>query len=82
MPEWEDLASVSIAAQHVHLVASSMGYACKWTSGDIVRHTRVLEWVGLSAPSKLLGFLYLGRPARSVPDSRRTPQEHFVRWMS
>jgi nitroreductase len=81
MPEWEDLASVAIAAQHVHLIASSMGYACKWTSGEVVRHARVLDWLGLSAPSKLLGFLYLGRPARAVPDSRRTPQAQVVRWL-
>jgi nitroreductase len=81
MPEWEDMSSVAIAAQHIHLVASSLGYACKWTSGDIVRHDRVLDLIGLHAPSKLLGFLYLGRPASATPPpARRGPLEDRVSW--
>lgn len=81
MPEWEDLASVAIAAQHIHLVATSMGYACKWTSGDIVRHPAVLAHVGLEAPSKLMGFLYLGKPAPTATLSgRRSPIDTKVTW--
>lgn len=83
MPEWEDLASVAIAAQHIHLVASSLGYACKWTSGEIVRHERVLDLVGLKPPSKLLGFLYVGKPANGVaPVGKRSPIESKVTWLT
>ena len=82
MPEWEDLSSVAIAAQHIHLVASSLGYACKWTSGDIARHARVMQLVGLEPPSKLLGFLYIGTPAAgSAPTSQRAPVDDRVRWL-
>jgi nitroreductase len=81
MPEWEDLSSVAIAAQHIHLVAHSLGYACKWTSGEIVRHAAVLDLIGLQAPSKLLGFLYLGRPANGVvPAARRSSIDSKVKW--
>lgn len=81
MPEWEDMSSVAIAAQHIHLVASGLGYACKWTSGDIVRHACVLDLVGLQAPSKLLGFLYLGRPASPTPPpGRRGAIDGKVSW--
>lgn len=81
MPEWEDLASVAIAAQHIQLVAHSLGYACKWTSGEIVRHERVLELVGLQPPSKLLGFLFVGKPANGVvPQAGRSPIEDKVTW--
>lgn len=81
MPEWEDLSSVAIAAQHIHLIASSLGYACKWTSGEIVRHERVLQLVGLQPPSRLLGFLYLGTPVHGVmPVAKRAPIEDKVTW--
>ncbi|MFC1464213.1 MAG: nitroreductase [Candidatus Brachytrichaceae bacterium NZ_4S206] len=81
MPEWEDLASVAIAAQHIHLVAHSLGYACKWTSGDIVRHESLFDLVGLRPPSKLLGFLFVGRPADGVvPRASRSPIEDKVIW--
>jgi nitroreductase len=83
MPEWEDQATVSIAAQHIHLVAHSLGYACKWTSGEITRHETVLDLVGLKPPSKLFGFLYLGRPAKSDPPAgRRAPIDNKVIWMT
>lgn len=83
MPEWEDISSVAIAAQHIHLVASSLGYACKWTSGEVVRHERVLQLTGLEPPSKLLGFLYLGRPANGVtPSAKRAPIEDKVTWLT
>ena len=81
MAEWEDMSSVAIAAQHIHLVASTLGYACKWTSGDIVKHDRVLDLVGLRPPSKLLGFLYLGRPASDTPPpGRRSAVDDKVIW--
>lgn len=81
MPEWEDLASVAIAVQHMHLVAHSLGYACKWTSGDIVRHESLFDLVGLQPPSKLLGFLFVGRPADGVaPKASRSPIEDKVIW--
>lgn len=83
MPEWEDLSSVAIAAQHIHLVAHSLGYACKWTSGEIVRHERVLHLAGLEPPSKLLGFLYLGKPANgAVLPAKRAPIEDKVTWLT
>jgi nitroreductase len=83
MPEWEDLASVAIAAQHIHLVAHSLGYACKWTSGEIVRHERVLQLAGLEPPSKLLGFLYLGKPANgTAPSAKRAPVEDKATWLT
>jgi len=81
MPEWEDLASVAIAVQHIHLVAHSLGYAGKWVSGEIVRHDCVRDFVGLQPPSKLLGFFFLGWPADGVLlPAQRSPIEDKVSW--
>jgi nitroreductase len=81
MPEWEDLASVAIAVQHIHLVAHSLGYAGKWVSGEIVRHDCVRDFVGLTPPSKLLRFFFLGWPADGAsPPAQRSPIEDKVSW--
>ncbi|MDW8054727.1 MAG: nitroreductase [Anaerolineae bacterium] len=83
MPEWEDLASVAIAAQHIMLVAHTLGYGSKWVSGEIVQHDRVRELVGLEPPSQLLGFVFVGRPASGTsPVGNRSPIETKVRWLS
>jgi nitroreductase len=81
MPEWEDLASVAIAVQHIHLVAHSLGYGGKWVSGEIVRHDCVRDFVGLQPPSKLLGFFFVGWPADgAAPAAQRSPIEAKVSW--
>jgi len=80
MPEWEDSISVGCAAHNAHLVASSLGLGAKWTSGAVVRHPIVAEMLGLEPPARLLGFLYVGRPAIAWPPSVRRPLSEIVRW--
>lgn len=83
MPEWEDLASVSIAAQHIMLVAHSLGYGSKWVTGEIPLHDRVRDLVGLQPPSRLLGFVFVGRPAEGAkPTSTRSSLEDKVTWLT
>jgi nitroreductase len=82
MPEWEEILSVGVAAYNAHLVASSMGLGAKWTSGEVVRHPHVAQFVGLEPPAKLLGFLYIGRPAIAWPTAVRRPLADKVRWVT
>jgi nitroreductase len=80
MPEWEDSISVGCAAHNAHLVAASLGLGAKWTSGAVVRHPIVAQLLGLEPPARLLGFLYVGRPAVAWPQSSRRPLDEIVRW--
>src|SRR5436189_5550 len=75
MPEWEDLISVGVAAHNAHLVAASLGLGAKWTSGAVVTHPLVAQLLGLAPPARLLGFLYVGRPAVAWPQGARRPLE-------
>jgi nitroreductase len=80
MPEWEELIALGCAAYIVHLVGASFGLACKWTSGAVVTHPYVAEFLGLQPPARLAGFLYVGRPAVAWPEGRRSPANDKVRW--
>jgi nitroreductase len=82
MPEWEEISSVAIAAQNMHLMACSMGLACKWTSGAVAVHPHVSGMLGLEPPAKLLGFLYVGAPAVPPPAGVRRPLAEKVSWVS
>lgn len=82
MPEWEETISVGVAAHNAHLVASAMGLAAKWTSGEVVRHPHVVEFVGLEPRAKLVGFLYIGRPAVEWPAGTRRPLADKIRWVT
>jgi nitroreductase len=82
MPEWEEMISVGVAAHNMQLVASAMGLGAKWTSGEVVRHPHVVEFVGLEPRAKILGFLYIGRPAVDWPEGTRRPLADKVRWVT
>ena len=79
-PEWEELAAVSAAIENAQIMASHLGLASKWSSGDIGTHPLVASFVGLKAPAKLLGFLYVGKPARPWPAATRGALAEKVRW--
>jgi nitroreductase len=82
MPEWEDMIAVGCAVHNAHLVATALGLGAKWTSGAVARHPHVAQFVGLQAPAKLLGFLYVGRPAVAGTPGARRPLSEKVRWVT
>lgn len=82
MPEWEELIAVGSAVQNAHLIATALGLGCKWTSGAVATHPHVAAFVGLAPPARLLGFLYVGRPAIAWPAGTRRPLEEKVRWVT
>lgn len=82
MPEIEEIMAFACAAQNAHLMASSLGLGCKWTSNAVATHPHVAQFVGLEPPAQLFGFLYVGRPAVDWPASSRGPVAEKVRWVN
>ena len=77
-PIWEERAAVAMAVQNAHLMASALGLAAKWSSGVVNTHPLVAQFVGLEAPAELLGFLYVGKPARPLPAKRNDWREKVL----
>ncbi|HST05334.1 MAG TPA: nitroreductase [Chloroflexia bacterium] len=82
MPEWEEIIATGIAVQNAHLMASSLGLGAKWTSNTVATHSHVAQLVGLEPPARLLGFLYVGRPAVELLPGTRRPLADKVRWVT
>jgi nitroreductase len=81
MPEWEEISAVAMAVHNMHLMACSLGLGCKWSSGATSRHPHVAQFLGLQPPAQLLGFLYVGKPAKAWPTGQRRPLVEKVQWM-
>lgn len=79
-PEWEEVAAVGAAVHAAQLVAASRGLAAFWTSGMPVLHENTARFVGLEAPARLLGFLYVGYPAIPWPEGVRGDWREKVAW--
>ncbi len=80
-PEWEELIATGCAVHNLHLMASALKLAGKWTSSAWAVHQHVAEVVGFEPQTRLLGFFYVGRPARSDwPQGQRRCIQGKVRW--
>jgi len=66
VPEVEQIAAASAAAQNALLAATALGFGSMWRTGDPCYDEHVKRALGLGPTDHLLGFLYLGT-VRSEP---------------
>jgi nitroreductase len=81
IPEIEQIASVSAAAQTIMLAAPALGYGAMWKTGDVAYDPVARRELGLQEDDEIIGFLYLGTSsgAASVV-ARPAAREHAVVW--
>jgi nitroreductase len=73
MLEDEEIMAVACAVQNIHLVATTAGLVGMWHSKGVSTHPHVAEFVGLTPPSRLLGFFWAGYPTVPWPEGERGP---------
>jgi nitroreductase len=81
IPEVEEIMAVASAVQNMLLLAAALGLGSKWTSGLTAVHPHTAAFIGLTPPARLLGFVYVGRPAGAWPAGQRRPLVEKVRWV-
>jgi nitroreductase len=76
----EDLAAVCAAMQNLQLAAWGEGIGTHWNTGRVTRLPETSALLGLSERGEqLVGFLYLGYPAKVPEPPKRTPVQDLVR---
>lgn len=78
--EHEEVASVAMAVQNLHLCARALGLGAFWSSGKKAFSDEVARFLGLTPPQRCLGVLYLGFPSSEWPTSSRGPVSQKVTW--
>ncbi|MBD3906982.1 nitroreductase [Chryseobacterium sp. Ch-15] len=58
VPEWEEIAAVSMAVQNMYLTCNANGVGCYWSSPKIVDHLK--DSLTIEENQKCLGFFYMG----------------------
>lgn len=79
LPEWEEVAAVSMAVQNMWLTATEMGLGAFWatpTFKDLF--DEILE---IKPGQKCLGFFYVGEIVMDYPSPGRGTIEGKVEWM-
>lgn len=78
LPEWEEVAAVSMAVQNMWLTATEMGLGAFWATPDFMNlFNEVLE---IQHGQKLLGFFYVGEIMMDYPSPGRGDLGQKVSW--
>ncbi len=80
VPEIEEVEAVACAVQNMYLTATAYGVGCYWGSGGITYYPEAKDFFGCGQEGKLLGFLYIGMPAK-WPVGNRKPIADKVEWV-
>ncbi len=71
IPEIEQMMAVAAAAMNMLNAAYALGFGGKWVTGPNAYDPAIAAALGLAAPDRLAGFLYLGTPAEPPPPVKR-----------
>ncbi len=83
IPEWEEIAAVSCAAQNLMLSAHDRGIGSFWSSPPAATSPEFLEWLHLDAAThRAMGVVFLGWPLAGQPEpqSTRNPLAACTTW--
>jgi nitroreductase len=78
IPEWEEVAAVSMAVQNMWLSATDLGLGAFWTTPPFLPLIQSL--LKLKPEQKLLGFFFVGHVAMDYPSPGRGPVSEKVEW--
>jgi len=78
LPEWEEIAAVSMAVQNMWLTATEMELGAFWASPGFL--PQIHDVVGVKENQKLLGFFFVGNISMEFPSPGRGNFEEKVEW--
>ncbi len=78
IPEWEEIAAVACAVQNMQLTAFAYGVSTFWSTGGMIGHPAVKQFMGLGETDRCLGLLYVGKSDLPAEDTPRRPVAEVV----
>ncbi|MDG1763375.1 MAG: nitroreductase [Flavobacteriaceae bacterium] len=78
VPEWEEIASVSMAVQNMWLMASELSIGSYWSSPKLIDF--IHEFIPLQAGERCLGIFYMGSHDGVINSREPSPIADKVLW--
>lgn len=80
LPEWEEIAAVSMSVQNMWLTATSLGLGAFWATPQFMN---LLEPVlNIKEEQRFLGFFYVGQIAMQLPSPGKGAISEKTEWFS
>jgi len=82
-PEIEQILSAGAAATLIQLAATASGFGSIWLSGPNTYLKEVKDALGVAATDHIIGFIYMGTPAKpAVTKPRPQLADHVSEWQA
>ncbi len=79
LPEWEEIAAVSMAVQNMWLTATENGLGAFWNTPPFLKELN--ELLEIEPGQKALGFFYVGKIALDYPSPGRGAIDAKIEWV-
>ncbi len=79
LPEWEELAAMSMAVQNMWLMCTVMGIGSYWSSPGAI--SKMKEFVELEDDENCWGLFYMGKRKEPLQESNRKPIEEKIQFI-
>ena len=80
VPEWEEIASVSMSVQNMWLMATNLNIGSYWSSPKLI--SSIDKFIPLSKGEKCLGLFYMGKYDGETVSRNPSPIEKKVSWLN
>lgn len=80
IPEWEEIAAVSMSVQNMWLMATELNIGSYWSSPKLI--TYMDEFIPLNEGERCLGLFYMGNYDTEINSRTPNPIEDKVRWFN
>lgn len=80
IPALEEIAATAIAIQNILLGATAAGIASFWSTGGMVHHAAMKDFLQLRNEDIVMSLLYLGYTDEQLEGKRQTGMEEKVTW--
>ena len=80
IPEWEEIASVSMSVQNMWLMATSLNIGSYWSSPKLI--SSIGKFTPLGKGEKCLGIFYMGKYDEETISRNPGPIEKKVSWLN
>ncbi|RYZ80091.1 MAG: hypothetical protein EOO68_37895 [Moraxellaceae bacterium] len=67
VPRHEQVLACGAATQNMLNALFALGYGAIWRTGDLAYDEHVKQSLGLEALEEVIGFIYVGTPAKDIP---------------
>ena len=71
IPEWEQVQSASTVCYSIVLAATAMSFGAQWQTDWVAYDGEIAKVLGLVAPERISGFIYIGTPSAPLEERPR-----------